>query len=313
MTDRQDAKRKSGGRPSLPPLDYLLAFEAAAEEESFARASERLHLSETAISRKVRLLEQHHGTALFLRGSRSVRLTPQGQRFLADIKPALRRLREASRRIASEGRPRPVTLAATNSVAVLWLMPRLQAFRRINPQIRILLVASDNDEECLSDSVDLAILRGSGEWPGFASRQLFGETVFPVCSPVYLAAHPEAECVEGLARQDLIGVTSAHSEWMTWSTWLQAVGAPGADPAHAAAFNTYPLAIQAAVDGLGVALGWAHLVDPYIDSGALLRPLGEREVCTEQGYHLLCATASEDFDERRVVRDWLAGLAAPPR
>ena len=300
----------SKGNPSLPPLDYLLAFEAAAENESFVGASRKLNISETAISRKVRLLEHHYNVPLFMRGHRSIHLTPQGQRFLTQIKPALQDLRDASRRIVSEHQVRPVTLAATNSVAALWLMPRLQAFNRTNKHIKIMLVASDNDAECLADSVDLAILRGSGDWPDHDAQLLFGETIFPVCAPDYMAAHPGVQNLTDLPKQDLIEVASARSDWMNWNAWLSRIGSTTVELAQASLFNTYPLAVQAAVDGLGVALGWGHLVDRQLEQGTLVRPLDERQVCTKQGYYLLRARKADDFDECRVVQDWLVEVSA---
>ncbi|WP_300550627.1 LysR substrate-binding domain-containing protein [Roseovarius sp.] len=299
----------SQGKTALPPLDYLLAFEAAAESQSFVGASKKLNISETAISRKVRLLELHYDVPLFLRGHRSISLTPQGASFLARINPALKELREASRAIVAEHKERPVTLAATNSVAALWLMPRLHRFRAANKHIKIMVVSSDRDEECLSEQVDLAILRGDGNWPGFTSRQLFGETIFPVCSPAYLEANPQADDIAMLPHLDLIAVAAQHPEWMTWQRWLSHVGRQNVEPKQAALFNTYPMSIQAAVDGLGVALGWAHLVDPLIEQGKLVRPLGDEAVRTDFGYYLLRSEAAAPFDECRIVEDWLCGVS----
>ena len=203
-------------RNVLPPLDYLVAFEAAARLGGFARASEHLHLSETAISRKVRLLEQHYGTALFVRGHRSVTLTETGIALLDKVQSALDVLREASGEILAANDAGAVTLAATNSVSALWLLPRLPQFHRENEQVRIRLVSSDSDEECLADQMDLTILRGDGNWPGFVATMLFGETVFPVCSPGYLDEHPEAADLARIGGLDLIEVSSRHPEWMNW-------------------------------------------------------------------------------------------------
>ncbi|SMD08103.1 LysR substrate-binding domain-containing protein [Primorskyibacter flagellatus] len=298
------------GNPALPPLDYLLAFEAAAEHMSFVGASSKLNISETAISRKVRLLEYHYNVPLFMRGHRSIHLTPQGERFLNLIKPALQSLRDTSRRIVSEDQIKSVTLAATNSVAALWLMPRLQVFRRDNRSIKIKLVASDDDSECLSDTVDLAILRGNAEWPSHEAQHLFGETVFPVCSPDYLAANPSASSLAALGEQDLIEVSSEHKEWMNWKSWVSEVDASGSEPEQAALFNTYPLAIQAAVDGLGLALGWGHLVDGHLEKGTLVRPMGDLRVRTNEGYYLLRPKKRERFDECQIVEKWLTDVAA---
>lgn len=294
----------------LPPLDYLLAFEAAAKAQSFAQASKVLNISETAISRKVRLLEQHYDVPLFVRGHRSVSLTQQGAILLATVEKSLDLMRDVSRDMLAKHQANTVSISATNSVASLWLMPQLRKFNKSNGRIRISLVSSDSDAECLSDSMDLTILRGDGDWPGYDAQLLFGETVFPVCSPEYLKSNPKAAAPSALPELDLIEVTSSHAEWMTWHTWLSGNGISTSLMERAVAFNTYPLSIQAAVDGLGVALGWAHLVDPLLESGALVRPIHDVSVRTQSGYYLLKSPSQKAFPERRIVEDWLLGLSA---
>ncbi|SDX96160.1 transcriptional regulator, LysR family [Ruegeria halocynthiae] len=294
----------------LPPLDYLLAFEAAAKAQSFAQASKVLNISETAISRKVRLLEQHYDVPLFVRGHRSVSLTQQGAILLATVEKSLDLLRDVSRDMLAKHQANTVSISATNSVASLWLMPQLRKFNKSNGRIRISLMSSDSDAECMSDSMDLTILRGEGDWPGYEAQLLFGETVFPVCSPEYLKSNSGASDLAALPELDLIEVTSGHAEWMTWRTWLDGKGISMSMTERAVAFNTYPLSIQAAVDGLGIALGWAHLVDPLLDSGALVRPVQDASVRTQSGYYLLKSPTHKPFPERRIVEDWLLGLSA---
>ncbi len=300
-------------RNVLPPLDYLLAFESAAHHQSFAGASRDLNISETAISRKIKLLELHYDIPLFLRGHRSIRLTPQGRAMFDKICPALQSLREASREMFSEHQRNTVTLAATNSVAALWLMPRLRKFNASNRHLKIMLVSSDIDQECLADNVDLSILRGDGNWPGFRSRLLFGETIFPICSQDFLAANPRISEISKLPEHALIEVSSAHTEWMNWTTWLSHKGKSGLKLDQAVLFNTYPLAIQAAVDGLGVALGWGHLVDHLLDAGKLIRPLGGLDVRTADGYYLLRPEKPAPFPEQISVEGWLLEVSASRR
>lgn len=303
-------RRKTERRKPLPPLDYLLAFEAAAEQQSFASAARQINISETAISRKVRLLEQHFGLPFFARGHRSIELTPYGREFLARIAPAIEMLREAADDALKTSKKRPVILAATQSVASLWLTPRLHEFRQANKHLSIMLVASDDDAECLADTVDLAILRGDGNWKGFDAQLVFGETVFPVCSPAFLAQHPEVADLENLAAAPLIEVTSSHTEWMNWQAWLDRVGAEPRPMERTTLFNSYPLSIYAAVDGVGVALGWGHLVDQFLASGKLVRPLGPMQVRTEFGYYLLTPQNHPAFQSRTEVSDWLMSVSA---
>lgn len=289
----------------LPPLDHLLAFEAAAYFESFAAASRILNISESAISRKTRLVELHFGVPLFLRGHKSISLTPHGRRLLDRISPAMQNLRDASNDLMSRQNRNEVSLAATNSVAALWLMPRLRKFNTRNKQLKIMLFASDSDAECLGESNDLAILRGEGNWPGYKSKLLFGENIFPICSPAFLNRQPRAGDLAELPQLPLIDVSSDHTEWMNWETWFTGQGVQADHHDGVVTFNTYPLAVQAAVDGLGIALGWGHLVDHLLETGALIRPVKSCQTRTTSGYYLLRPEKQRTFPERRVVEDWL--------
>lgn len=292
-------------RRRLPPLEYLLAFEVAAQSGSFAAAARLMNISESAISRKVRLLEDHLGLALFARGHRSIDLTFAGQRFLTQIVPALDLLRHAAEDAMQASPNRPIVLAATHSVASLWLTPRLPDFRQQRRDINITLMASDHDAECLAETVDLAILRGDGNWKGFDAHLLFGEVIFPVCAPEFLAQNPQISQIAALGNAPLIEVSSHHPEWMNWRVWLQNMGQGAPKLDRATVFNSYPLSISAAVDGVGVALGWGHLVDPLLASGRLVRPLGAAEIRTDFGYYLLTPQHHPAFANRDIVADWL--------
>ena len=298
---------------SLPPLDYLLAFEAAAELGSFAQASRTLNISESSVSRKVKLLEHHYGRSFFKRAERSVALTKHGHQFFKDIAPILDELRVISNRVQVENAVQTVTLAATHSVAGLWLMPRLARFNALNDDLKIKLLSSDNDEECLGEDVTLSILRGDGHWQGYDARLLFGETIFPVCSPQYLEKNPDIANIDNLARFSLIGVDSKHTEWMNWPTWLTIMQKRKAHVDQAVLLNTYPLSIDAAVSGLGLALGWGHLVDHLIEDGKLVRPLQSASVRTEFGYYLLKPSQVSGFKERDQVENWLIDVSEKRR
>ncbi len=292
-------------RAILPRLDYLVAFQVAAELESFAATAKELNVSETAISRKMKLLEQHFNCALFVRGHRSVHLTDQGRKLLNGIGPALQGLERISKDMMHDRTPATVRMSATNSVSSLWLMPRLRKFRQTNRNITISLMSSDLDSECLTDDFDLTILRGEGTWPGFDAKLLFGETVFPVCAPGYLENHVTIEGTGELLGHSLIEVSNNHTEWLNWKTWLAQKGEDPDKVRHSTFVNTYPLAIQAAIDGLGIALGWGHLVDHHLRSGALIRPLGDAFVRTNSGYFLLTRHGTRQPAETRVVANWL--------
>ena len=313
MIDRTGEATPEKWRKSLPPLDYLLAFEVTAQTGSFAAAAKQMRISETAIARKVKLLEGHFGLSFFDRKHRSITLSKQGTEFLSRISPALDMLRAVADDTGGLSYKRPIVLAATNSVAALWLTPRLHAFRKANTHLKIMLLASDNDAECLADAVDLTILRGDGIWPGYQSTLLFGETIFPVCSPDFLAQHPEATDLAQLPGLPLIEVASAHTEWMNWRTWLGQKGAEALNFDDVMLFNTYPLSIYAAIDGLGLALGWGHLVDQLLESGKLVRPIPESTVRTNHGYYLLTPERRKQTAPASDVADWLMDISARRR
>lgn len=303
----------TGRRKPLPSLDYLIAFEAAARLGGFARAAAHLHISESAVSRKVRLLEDHFGKPLFTRGHRSVTLTKEGSAFFEAIAEPLGTLQAAADAMVPRGQEDIVDLAATHSVASLWLLPRLRAFHRENAAIWIKLTASDSDVECLSDERALTILRGEGAWPGYDAELLFGETIFPVCAPAYQDQWPEGLSVAAAQRLDLIDVSSNHPEWMDWRQWLEGQGIERPVEDRRTLFNTYPLAIGAAVNGLGIALGWGHLVDRYLEGGQLIRPFGKAALQTTSGYYLLRPQGrSAPAAQTRVAR-WLLRESAARR
>lgn len=297
-------------RAALPRLDYLLAFEVAAELQSFASAAKEMNVSETAVSRKIRLLELHYGCALFVRGHRSVRLTEQGRKLLHGIRSPLQSIAQLSEELLVNKSRSAVRLSSTNSVASLWLMPRMPSFHANNSDITLSLFSSDQDEECLSDDFDLSILRGDGDWPGYEATRLFGETIFPVCAPSYLDNRGAIERIEDLVRYDLIEVSNNHTEWMNWRKWLHEKGVGPAEVKHSTSVNTYPLGVHAAIDGLGIALGWGHLVDRHLQTGALVRPLDKEQLRTSSGYYMLRRQAGKRREESDVVAKWLLADSA---
>ncbi len=289
----------------LPPLDYLIAFETAAMLGGFTAAAESLNVSQAAVSRKIRLLEENLGQELFIRGHRSVTLTAEGKAYRKIVSRVLDQIAEASRELRQRGGQARVTIAATNSISSLWLMPRIQDFRESYPEIEIRLISSDDDEACLSGDVDLAILRGEGEWEGFVSERLLDEEVYPVCSPANGVTITQPE---DLAGQTLIDVASHHEEWLDWRSWFAAIGATLPQDVKYLRVNTYPLAIQAACDGLGIALGWRHLVDGQLKQGKLRRLL-DRSVRTASGYYLLTPQNRPGSAGRDSFAHWLASRA----
>ncbi|HLW27222.1 MAG TPA: LysR substrate-binding domain-containing protein [Kiloniellales bacterium] len=298
-------------RTRLPPLDYLIAFEASARLGGFTAAAERLNLSQAAISRQVKLLEEHLGARLFRRGHRSIQLTTEGRNFLQHVREALDAVERGVEGLQEAGRRPRVSLAATQSVSTLWLMPRLPRLRRDHPDLDIHLVSTDLDREALASEHDLIILRGEGQWEDFHAELLLDEEIFPVCAPAY-AEKKDLDRLESLRHCTLIEVASHHTEWMDWARWLTRSGLPDNTGAASLTFNTYALAIQAAVDKLGVALGWRHLVDAHLAKGTLTRPL-PNSIRTTSGYFLLQRQDGPLSPASQSIRDWLFAEARPSK
>ena len=289
-------------RRSLPPLEALVAFEAAARRLSFTAAAAELHLTQAAISRQIRLLEANLGRKLFVRAHRRVVFTPEGPEFQHVVALALRHLARAANDLRQVETDRRLTVATDQSVAALWLVSRLPRFRQAHPGLSVRLVASDIETDCLAEGIDVAIIHGDGAWRGFDATMLLDEAVFPVCSPAYLDRHGPIATAADLSRATLIDLEDEHWNWINWRIWLTEREVPIAEEAERIRINAYPLVVQAARDGLGVALGWKHLVDAYLGDGSLVRPIGDT-VETAFGYHLLVPSGALSAAARAFC-DW---------
>ena len=290
-------------RSVLPPLEPLVAFEAAARLGSFTSAAGELNITQAAVSQRIRTLEQALGTALFERAHRAVRLTPQGLEYQHTVSMALTHLANATREIRAAPQGTRLTVAADQSIASMWLMGRLPRFFERHPRIPVRLVASDTEADCLAGDVDLSIIHGEGDWPGFGSVRLFEEEVLPVCSPGYLEQSGPIGEVADLAEMVLLDLEDSNWNWINWRMWLteQGVGLPAGQ--RQLRINSYPLIIEAARNGQGVALGWRHLVDDALLDGSLVCPL-ERSVHTRFGYYILWPETRPLSAEAAALRDW---------
>ena len=291
-------------RQQLPSLDYLIAFEAAARLLSFTAAARELNLTQAAISQQIRALERGLGVPLFLRSHRAVQLTSAGRQYQHTVAMALVHLADATTEARNIGAASSLTIAVDESLAAFWLMPRLAAFRQLAPELALRLVVSYDEAVCLAEDVDVALMFGGGHWPGFTVQPLFPEEVFPVCSPAYAASNPGLSSLDRLARAVLIDLEDEHWNWLTWRIWLTELGVTVPASHRPLRINSYPLVIEAARRGHGLALGWRYLVDDDLASGALVRPLSE-SVSTALGYHALRKERGKPSRHAADFCDWL--------
>ena len=276
----QDLKKQ------LPPLETLVAFEAAARHGSFALAARELNITASAVSQQIRSLESRLNAPLFVRGHRSVTLTDRGHRFQNSVSVALMHLSNAAGEIRTDDSAGHLDIATDTSMAALWLMPRLKKFQAQFPDVSLRLVATDVQADLLSSRFDLALVHGEGNWRGMEAKKLFNEEVFPVCSPEYIEHCGIVIDHNNLARCDLLDLEYEQWHWMNWAIWLTEMELPLPASPRRMNCNNYPLLMDAAKRGSGVALGWRHLVDADINNGALVAPV-ESVVKTRFAYYLL--------------------------
>ncbi|MGC1488942.1 MAG: LysR substrate-binding domain-containing protein [Albidovulum sp.] len=268
---------------NLPPLDLLEPFEAAARHGSFTRAADELSVTQSAISQRVRKLEELLGIKLFERLHRSIELTPEGRELLNGVTVALRHLTSATHSLRQRGGQPRLKLGVDTSIAQLWLMPRLKRILSHDPSIVFDLTVSDCEKEVLNS--DVAILHGDGLWPGYVARLLFKDEIFPVCSPGYLQRRPISRA-QDLLGADLIDLDYIHWNWINWNIWFTESRLEQADARILLRTNSYTTQLDAARAGLGVALGWGHLLDEDLRNGTLIRPIQD-SVDTKYGYYVL--------------------------
>ena len=288
----------------LPPLEPLIAFEAAARLLSFTRAGEELHLSQAAISQQIRSLESSLQVKLFTRSHRAVQLTNEGREYLHTVAAILKQLAGATMDIQNVEFSQQLVLGCDQSFATQWLAPRIAQLRALLPGVSLRIIASDDYDESLGAEVQAAVLHGDGNWPGFHVRRLFAEEVFPVCSPDYAWQQAQQDWVGWLLQAQLIDLADSHWNWMNWRLWLGGNDIDEPLGNRNLQINSYPLVIDAACAGQGVALGWRYLVDDLIAAGKLLRPI-EQSLQTEFGYYFICRENLQQDSLVLRVADWL--------
>ena len=260
----------------LPSLDLLKGFEAAARNLSFTKAAAELYVTQSAISRQVKTLEDQLGVALFRRRHRELRLTEEGQTLYKTSGEVLRLLRDVAGRLGA--RPAGMlTVTTTVSFAALWLVPRLNDFRRAHPGIDMRLAATNEIQNLEREGIDLAIRYCTPKAAGEGAVRLFGEMVFPVCSESVLAGRKLK------MPQDLSGHVLLHYDdpdrrypWLSWDVWFELTQTQGVKPAGMLRFSHYDQLIQAAIEGQGIALGRTRFVDKWVKLGKLILPFGKR-------------------------------------
>lgn len=289
-------------RLDLPPLGALRFFEAAGRHGSFSAAARELRVTPASISYRVKAVERHLGTTLFSRFAHGVRLNQQGQAYLRDIQRIFADLNHATERRRRRTTPL-LRLVAIEVVAEKWLMPQLAEFKALHPDIVIEFEVDHGEVDPARRDFDVWIAFAEEVPDTLQSEMLLEETLFPVCSPSMLKARGRPQRPKDLHSWPL--VYDLH--WTTdWSHWFAHHGVAAADLSQASGFRLYTMVVQAAVDGIGVALGHSLMIAPELEQGTLVK-LFDSPVAAPAPYLLVIAPASREKPEVLAFRDWIAG------
>ena len=291
----------------LPSLNGLRAFEAAARHLSFTAAASELNVTQTAISHQIRRLEEELGIRLFIRQNRSLTLTPQAREYLPGIRAAFNDLRLATDRLLRKDGDRVLTVSTLASMAAKWLLPRLASFQQAHPEIDVRITSSASLVDFRNDDVDAAIRYGRGHWPGVRADWLMAEELFPVCSPELLKGGKPLRCPEDLAHHTLLHTSGGYFD--DWRLWLTAAGLPSdISKQPGASFDLTLMTVQAAIDGLGVALGRSTYVEGDIAKGRLVVPF-KITLPSDAGFYLVSPEGRAEPAKLSAFRQWLLASA----
>ena len=281
----------------MPSLNGLRAFEAAARLGSFVAAGDELHVTQAAISRLVRLLEARLGFPLFERLPNGLALTAQGKALQPGLTAAFDAIAAITEQVAAMRASPVFTLGVGPSFAVRWLIPRLASFHQQHPDIEVRL-ATGGATNPFKEDWTCGILLGNGDWPGYEAEPMFSADLFPVCAPAIAQRLTEPA---DLSKETLLQVAHSPEEW---PLWLAAAGVKLRKSALGPRFDNYAMTLQAAVDGVGIAIGLRPYVEDDIAAGRLVAPFS-LAVPKGRAWYLVYQPFRADDPGLLAFRDWL--------
>ena len=290
----------------LPPLNALRAFEAAARHLSFVKAAEELHVTPAAISHQVKGLEEQLGVALFTRLPRGLVLSDAGRAMLPELARGFDHFARAVRGAVAGDVAGELKITMIPSFAHLWLMPRLGRFIAAYPDVRLVLLGAVELVDLARSDIDLGIRYGGGRYLGLWSRLLFTEETFPVCAPALLDGPPPLRRPADLRHHRLLSdwnITRGEA-WLTWEAWTRHLGLAGLSPDDGLRLSDSMMLMEAAVRGLGVAIGRTSLAGEHLAAGRLVRPFAVTKPA-DYAYHVVVPEGSETRPRIRAFVDWL--------
>jgi LysR family glycine cleavage system transcriptional activator len=289
----------------LPSLNALKAFEASARHESFTKAAAELFVTQGAVSQQVKALEDELGLRLFMREHQRLAITDAGRAYLEVVRDAFDRLSMGTARLLQRQATGLLTVSTSPNFASKWLVHRLGRFSEAHPEIDLRISASTHHVDFASEEVDLAVRHGDGRWPGLHVTRLCAEQLFPVCSPALVRGPRALRSAADLRRHALLHATDASH----WRRWLQAAKVTGIDVDRGVVFSQASMAIDAAIQGQGVAMARTALAAWDLLAGRLVRPFGPA-LDAPFALWIVSPKATADLPKIETFRQWLLEEAA---
>jgi LysR family glycine cleavage system transcriptional activator len=290
----------------LPPLNSLRAFEVAARHLSFTRAGEELFVTAAAISHQIKTLEESLGIMLFDRKPKSLMLTDAGRAYLPAIQGAFSQLTEATYRLHADGERATLKVNIPPTFAVKWLIPRMDSFMKLHPEIDIKVSTSKEMVDFSREDFDLAIRYGRGVYPGLHCELCLPVEVFPVCSPALMKGKYPLRTSSDLRHHTLLHDASTYKDSSNpdWTTWFRHACVEGIDATRGPSFWPSHIVIDAALDGLGVALAKRIWVERDLAAGYLTRPF-DLSLPVEFAYYVIYPESRLNDQHIRQFIDWI--------
>ncbi len=288
----------------LPPLTSIKTFEAAARHLNFKAAAAELHVTPAAVSLQIRQLEEWLDTPLFDRSGKALELSAKGKAYLPDLTEALNLLANATEKLLGNGISGPLRITVLPSFAHQWLLPRLASFKAAYPEIDLILDTSTESRDFAGQQFDLAIRSGTGRWRGMHAELIAHEALTPMCSPALLQGAAPLSGPADLLRYPLLHDAPKDG----WPRWLEMQGVSGGDTGKGLAFNDSAMVLQAAMAGLGVALGRSFLAADDLAAGRLCMPFPQF-LQNDYSYWLVYPQTLAKPARVMAFRDWLLAEA----
>ncbi|MBP0952756.1 LysR family transcriptional regulator [Pseudomonas sp. 20GA0080] len=286
---------------NLPPLKAIQAFEQTARFGNLARAAEVLDLTPSAVSHQLAKLEAMIGRQLFLRAARGVTLTPVGEQYLKEVSGLLHSLAVATERAASDVSLDCLRLHSSPSFGLLWLMPRLEAFRISHPDIQINLSCSYESLHFSRDKIDVDIRHGRPNWPSYEVRTVRHETFAVLASPTLLERYPVNSAADLLNGELIL----SEATLLKWPELFAQHGLARPEKPYTLSFDRSYMTLEAASHGLGFALESTLLAQKYLQSGALLEVVPHLLSSPVAAHHLVFPKAHSSFPRVRRFLEWM--------